>query len=167
MKTLYQATQIRLTPWMAFEMLKKGNERFQKRIKENRDMFVRMTNFELDVKPSILAFSSCDIKYHPDIIFDQSEGELINVPVIWEHFDTGNVKLAEHYCDKEGIKLIVLFGSNKIFLKAEQLIKSNPLMNYLINSGSLGLIGCDYNEFNGKIKYHYETFSLGTKWLSE
>lgn len=167
MKTLYQETHMFLTPWMAFEMIKKGNERFQKRLNDNRNMFVRMTNLESEVNPSILVFSSCDIKHHPDIIFDQSERELTCVPVIWEHFELSHVKLAEHFCYKQDIKLVVLLGSDKMYQQAERLLKSNPVMNNLLNSGSLGLIGCSYNESNGKIKYHYETFSLGTKWLSE
>ncbi|MBN8694264.1 MAG: hypothetical protein J0L69_13805 [Bacteroidetes bacterium] len=167
MKTLHQATQMGLTPWMAFEMIKKGNERFQNRLKDNRNMFVRITNLESEVSPSILVFSSCDIKHHPDIIFDQSERELTHVPVMWEHFESSHMTLAEHFCSKQDIKLLVLLGSDKMYQQAERILKSNPLINNLLNSGSLGLIGCSYNESSGKVKYHYETFSLGTRWLCE
>lgn len=167
MKTLFKETQAVISPWMAFEILKKGNERFQAKLKENRKMFVKITNFDLDPKPFALVLNGVDISHHPDIIFDQSQGEITNIPVIWQDFNSGHVKLAEHFCKKHELRLIVLLAHGELFQSAEQLLKSSPVISHFLNSGSLGLIGCNYIERDGKIKYRYETFLLGTKWLCE
>ena len=110
MKAHTKETQENLTPRMALETLKEGNQRFIKNLKAQRDLLGQVNDTREGQFPFATILSCIDSRTSAELIFDQGLGDIFSVRIAGNIVNTDIIGSMEFVCKVAGSKLIVVLG---------------------------------------------------------
>ncbi len=113
MKTLDKESQSKITPKMALEILKKGNERFVTNLKQHRNLLEQVNDTRDGQWPFAIILSCIDSRTSSELIFDQGLGDIFSVRIAGNVVNTDILGSMEFACKVAGSKLIVVLGHSK------------------------------------------------------
>lgn len=113
MKVHTQETRDRLTPRIALEILKEGNERFIKNLKTNRNLLEQVNATRDGQWPFATILSCIDSRTGAELVFDQGLGDIFSVRIAGNIVNTDILGSMEFACKIAGSKLIVVLGHTK------------------------------------------------------
>lgn len=113
MKTISKEMQQKLTPRMALEILRKGNERFCDNIKAHRDLLEQMNETRDGQYPFAVILSCIDSRTSAELIFDQGLGDIFSIRIAGNILNTDILGSMEFACKVAGSKLILVLGHTK------------------------------------------------------
>jgi len=113
MKTHTKETQDLLTPRMAMNILKEGNERFVKNLKQQRNLLEQVNETRDGQWPFATVLSCIDSRTSAELIFDQGLGDVFSVRIAGNIVNTDILGSMEFACKIAGSKLIVVLGHTK------------------------------------------------------
>lgn len=103
-------TQKKITPKIAIEMLKKGNERFLSNTSINRSYLAQVIDTSKGQYPFAVVLSCIDSRVPTEIIFDQGIGDLFNACIAGNFVNEDILGSMEFACKLAGVKIIVVLG---------------------------------------------------------
>ena len=99
-----------MTPQLALEILKEGNERFLNNLRINRNM-IQLVNDTADAQTPFVAILSCsDSRTSTELIFDQGLGDIFSIRLAGNIASINAIASMEYACRVLGVKLIVVLG---------------------------------------------------------
>lgn len=113
MKTLNKEIQASITPKMALEILKEGNNRFIKNLKAHRNLLEQVNETSDGQWPFATILSCIDSRTSAELIFDQGLGDVFSVRIAGNIVNTDILGSMEFACKVAGSKLIVVLGHSK------------------------------------------------------
>jgi carbonic anhydrase len=113
MRTHTKATQDELTPGLAIEILKEGNERFVNNIKAHRDLLQQANDTSSGQFPFAAILSCIDSRTSAELIFDQGLGDIFSIRIAGNILNDDILGSMEFACKIAGSKLIVVLGHTK------------------------------------------------------
>jgi carbonic anhydrase len=113
MKTLTKEMQAALTPQMAIDILKKGNERFVNNLKANRNLLQQVNETSDGQHPFAIILSCIDSRTSAELIFDQGLGDVFSVRIAGNVLNDDILGSMEFACKVAGAKAIVVLGHTK------------------------------------------------------
>ena len=113
MKTLTKEMQQQITPDMAFDLLKKGNERFVNNLKANRNLLQQANETSDGQHPFAVILSCIDSRTSAELIFDQGLGDIFSVRIAGNIINEDILGSMEFACKVAGSKIIVVLGHSK------------------------------------------------------
>jgi carbonic anhydrase len=113
MKTLTKETQEAITPSLALELLKKGNDRFVKNLKINRNLLQQASETSDGQHPFAVILSCIDSRTSAELIFDQGLGDIFSVRIAGNIINEDILGSMEFGCKVAGSKIIVVLGHSK------------------------------------------------------
>ena len=113
LKTHTKETQEKLTPRMALEILKEGNERFVNNLKVNRNLLEQVNATRDGQWPFATILSCIDSRTSAEFVFDQGLGDIFSVRIAGNIVNTDILGSMEFACKIAGSKLIVVLGHTK------------------------------------------------------
>jgi carbonic anhydrase len=113
MRAHTKETQANLTPRMALEILKEGNDRFLKNLKAQRDLLAQANETRDGQWPFAIILSCIDSRTSAELIFDQGLGDIFSVRIAGNIVNTDILGSMEFACKVAGSKLIVVLGHTK------------------------------------------------------
>lgn len=113
MKTLTKEMQDALTPDMAIDILKKGNERFINNLKANRNLLQQANETSDGQHPFAIVLSCIDSRTSAELIFDQGLGDIFSVRIAGNIANEDILGSMEFACKVAGAKAIVVLGHSK------------------------------------------------------
>jgi carbonic anhydrase len=113
MRTHTKESQSKITPRIALEFLKEGNNRFVNNLKANRNL-LKQANETIEGQWPFATILSCiDSRTSAELIFDQGLGDIFSVRIAGNIINTDIVGSMEFACKIAGSKLIVVLGHTK------------------------------------------------------
>jgi carbonic anhydrase len=113
MKTLTKEMQNAITPVMALEILKKGNDRFVNNLKANRNLLQQANETSDGQHPFAVILSCIDSRTSAELIFDQGLGDIFSVRIAGNIINEDILGSMEFGCKVAGAKIIVVLGHTK------------------------------------------------------
>ena len=113
MKTLTKEMQAAITPAMALELLKKGNERFVNNLKINRNLLQQANETSEGQHPFAVILSCIDSRTSAELIFDQGLGDIFSIRIAGNIINEDILGSMEFGCKVAGAKIIVVLGHTK------------------------------------------------------
>lgn len=113
MKTLTKEMQNAITPAMALEILKKGNDRFINNLKANRNLLQQANETSEGQHPFAVILSCIDSRTSAELIFDQGLGDIFSVRIAGNIVNEDILGSMEFGCKVAGAKIIVVLGHTK------------------------------------------------------
>lgn len=113
MKTLNKEIQASLTPEMAIEILKKGNERFINNTKADRNLLQQVSETSSGQYPFAVILSCIDSRTSSELIFDLGIGDVFNVRIAGNIVNEDILGSMEFACKAAGAKAVVVLGHTK------------------------------------------------------
>lgn len=113
MRVHTKETQSHLTPRMALEILKEGNDRFVKNLKAQRDLLGQVNATREGQWPCATILSCMDSRTSAELIFDQGLGDIFSIRIAGNIVNTDIIGSMEFACKVAGSKLIVVLGHTK------------------------------------------------------
>jgi carbonic anhydrase len=113
MRAHTKETQANLTPRMALEILKEGNNRFINNLKAQRDLLAQANETREGQWPFAIILSCIDSRTSAELIFDQGLGDIFSVRIAGNIVNTDILGSMEFACKVAGSKLIVVLGHTK------------------------------------------------------
>ena len=113
MKTLTKEMQMAITPTMALELLKEGNERFVNNLKVNRNLLQQANETSDGQHPFAVILSCIDSRTSAELIFDQGLGDVFSVRIAGNIINEDILGSMEFGCKVAGSKIIVVLGHTK------------------------------------------------------
>lgn len=113
MRTHTKETQDSLTPQLAIQILKEGNERFVNNIKINRNLLQQVNDTSSGQFPFAAILSCIDSRTSAELIFDQGLGDIFSIRVAGNILNDDILGSMEFACKLAGSKLIVVLGHTK------------------------------------------------------
>ncbi len=113
MKTHNKETQSSLTPRMALDILKEGNDRFVNNLKAQRDLLGQVNDTRDGQWPFATILSCIDSRTSAELIFDQGLGDIFSIRIAGNIVNTDIIGSMEFACKLAGSKLIVVLGHTK------------------------------------------------------
>ncbi len=110
MKAHTQETQAAITPQTALELLKEGNQRFQKKHMANRDLLDQVSDTKGGQFPFATILSCIDSRVSSELIFDQGIGDIFSARVAGNFVNEDILGSMEFACKLAGTKLVVVLG---------------------------------------------------------
>lgn len=110
MKTLNKESQNQITPKIAVELLKNGNERFVQNLKINRNLLQQMNETSESQHPFAVIISCMDSRTSAELIFDQGLGDIFSVRVAGNVINEDILGSTEFGCRAVGAKIVVVLG---------------------------------------------------------
>lgn len=110
MRTHTKETQASLTPEMAFEILKVGNERFAQNRTVNRDLLGQLKDASEGQFPFAVVLSCIDSRTSAELVFDQGLGDLFSIRIAGNIVNEDVLGSMEFACKVAGAKIIVVLG---------------------------------------------------------
>jgi carbonic anhydrase len=110
MKAHTKETQEKLTPRMAMEILKQGNERFVNNLKAHRNLLEQVNDTREGQWPFATILSCIDSRTSAELVFDQGLGDVFSVRIAGNIVNTDIIGSMEFACKIAGSKLIVVLG---------------------------------------------------------
>jgi carbonic anhydrase len=113
MKTLTKAMQESITPTMALDLLRKGNERFVNNLKINRNLLEQANETSDGQHPFAVILSCIDSRTSAELIFDQGLGDIFSIRIAGNIINEDILGSMEFACKVAGSKFIVVLGHTK------------------------------------------------------
>ena len=113
MKTLTKEMQTSISPSMALDLLKDGNQRFVKNLKMNRNLLQQANETSDGQHPFAVILSCIDSRTSAELIFDQGLGDVFSVRVAGNIVNEDILGSMEFGCKVAGAKIIVVLGHTK------------------------------------------------------
>jgi carbonic anhydrase len=110
MRTLTKKCQSDITPLMAVDLLKKGNERFIRNLKINRNLLEQVNETSDAQHPFAVIISCMDSRTSAELIFDQGLGDIFSIRIAGNIITDEIIGSAEFGCKVIGAKTIVVLG---------------------------------------------------------
>ena len=205
MRTHNKESQTSMTPEMAINILKEGNERFVSNLKFNRNLLQQVNETRDGQWPFAVVLSCIDSRTSAELVFDQGLGDIFSVRIAGNIVNEDILGSMEFACKVAGSKFIVVLGHTKcgavkgacdhvemgnltgLLHKIQPAIQSekteinnrnssnaefvekvaqlnvahtvsairerSPILNDLIASGQVGIIGGMHNLSNGEVTF--------------
>ena len=113
MKSHTKATQQLMTPELALEILKEGNERFVNNIKAHRNLLEQVNETSSGQFPFAAILSCIDSRTSAELIFDQGLGDILSIRIAGNILNQDILGSMELACKIAGSKLIIVLGHTK------------------------------------------------------
>lgn len=113
MKTLTKEKRDALSPTMAIDVLKKGNERFVNNLKANRNLLEQVNDTSAGQHPLAIILSCIDSRTSAELIFDQGLGDIFSCRIAGNVLNEDILGSMEFACKVAGSKVIVVLGHTK------------------------------------------------------
>ncbi len=113
MYTHSKDTQSRLTPDLALEILKEGNERFVNNLKANRNLLQQVNDTSTGQFPFATILSCMDSRTSAELIFDQGLGDIFSIRVAGNVLNNDILGSMEFATKVVGTKIIIVLGHTK------------------------------------------------------
>ena len=113
MRTLTKEMQAAITPSMALDLLKKGNERFVNNLKINRNLLQQANETSDGQHPFAVILSCIDSRTSAELIFDQGLGDVFSIRIAGNILNEDILGSMEFGCKVAGAKIIVILGHTK------------------------------------------------------
>ena len=113
MRTHSKETQSSLTPQLAFEILKEGNDRFVKNLKANRNLLQQVNETKEGQFPFATILSCMDSRTSAELIFDQGLGDIFSIRIAGNILNEDIVGSMEFATKVVGTKIILVLGHTK------------------------------------------------------
>jgi carbonic anhydrase len=113
MRTHTKETQDEVTPELALEYLKEGNERFMRNLKANRNLLQQVNETATGQFPFAAILSCMDSRTSAELIFDQGLGDIFSIRVAGNVLNQDILGSMEYACAVAGSKLVVVLGHSK------------------------------------------------------
>lgn len=110
MRTLTKNLQSQISPDMAVELLKKGNERFINNLKVNRNLLQQVNETSEGQHPFAVVISCMDSRTTPELIFDQGLGDIFSIRIAGNIINEEIIGSTEFGCKVVGAKAIIVLG---------------------------------------------------------
>lgn len=113
MRTLTREMRDALTPTMAIEVLRKGNDRFVNNLKSNRNLLQQVNETSEGQHPLAIILSCIDSRTSSELIFDQGLGDIFSCRVAGNVLNDDILGSVEFACKVAGAKVVVVLGHSK------------------------------------------------------
>jgi carbonic anhydrase len=113
MYTHSKETQSSLTPELAFQILKEGNERFVKNLKANRNLLQQVNETKEGQFPFATILSCMDSRTSAELIFDQGLGDIFSIRIAGNILNEDIIGSMEFGTKVVGTKIILVLGHTK------------------------------------------------------
>jgi carbonic anhydrase len=113
MKAHNARTQALVTPEIALQYLKQGNERFVNNLKTNRNLLEQVNETRDGQWPFAAILSCIDSRTSAELIFDQGLGDILSIRIAGNIINTDIIGSLEFACRVLGSKLIVVLAHSK------------------------------------------------------
>jgi len=113
MHTHSRETQSSLTPDVALEILKEGNERFVKNLKANRNLLQQVNETSKGQFPFATILSCIDSRTSAELVFDQGLGDIFSIRIAGNILNEDILGSMEFATKVMGTKIIVVLGHTK------------------------------------------------------
>lgn len=113
MRTHSKETQSSLTPVMALQILKEGNDRFVKNLKANRNLLQQVNETSTGQFPFATILSCIDSRTSAELIFDQGLGDIFSIRIAGNIVNEDILGSMEFATKVVGTKLILVLGHTK------------------------------------------------------
>ena len=113
MKAHTKITQSSITPRLALEILKEGNQRFVGNLKYNRDLLQQVNETRDGQWPFAVVLSCIDSRTSAELVFDQGLGDIFSVRIAGNIANEDILGSIEFACKVAGSKFIVVLGHTK------------------------------------------------------
>jgi carbonic anhydrase len=113
MRSQTKKTQAELTPEMALDILKEGNQRFVNNIKAHRNLLQQVNETSSGQFPFAAILSCIDSRTSAELIFDQGLGDILSIRIAGNILNEDILGSMELACKIAGSKLIVVLGHTK------------------------------------------------------
>jgi carbonic anhydrase len=110
LKTLNKEMQDKISPSMAVQLLKDGNQRFINNLKINRNLFQQMNDTSDGQHPFAVIISCMDSRTSAELIFDQGLGDIFSIRIAGNVINEDILGSAEFGCKVIGAKVVVVLG---------------------------------------------------------
>lgn len=113
MRTHSKETQSSLTPDMALQILKEGNQRFVNNLKANRNLLQQVNETSAGQFPFATILSCIDSRTSAELIFDQGLGDIFSIRIAGNILNEDILGSMEFATKVVGTKVIVVLGHTK------------------------------------------------------
>ena len=113
MRTLTKAVRDSLTPQMAIDVLRKGNDRFVNNLKANRNLLQQVNETSEGQHPLAIVLSCIDSRTSAELIFDQGLGDIFSCRIAGNVLNEDILGSMEFASKVVGVKAIVVLGHSK------------------------------------------------------
>jgi carbonic anhydrase len=113
MRTHSKETQSKLTPDLAIQILKEGNDRFVKNLKANRNLLQQVNETSEGQYPFATILSCIDSRTSAELIFDQGLGDIFSIRIAGNVLNEDILGSMEFATKVVGTKVIVVLGHTK------------------------------------------------------
>ncbi len=113
MRTLNKELQNSITPAMAIDILKEGNNRFVNNLKVNRNLLQQANETSDGQHPFAVILSCIDSRTSVELIFDQGLGDVFSIRIAGNILNEDILGSMEFGCKVAGAKIIVVLGHTK------------------------------------------------------
>lgn len=113
MRTLNKELQNSITPLMAIDILKEGNNRFVNNLKVNRNLLQQANETSDGQHPFAVILSCIDSRTSVELIFDQGLGDVFSIRIAGNILNEDILGSMEFGCKVAGAKIILVLGHTK------------------------------------------------------
>jgi len=113
MRTHNKESQSTVTPFLALQYLKEGNQRFVNNLKYNRNLLQQVNETRDGQWPFAVVLSCIDSRTSAELIFDQGLGDIFSIRIAGNIANEDILGSMEFACKVAGSKLIVVLGHTK------------------------------------------------------
>jgi carbonic anhydrase len=113
MRTHSKETQSSLTPDMALQILKEGNQRFINNLKANRNLLQQVNETSTGQFPFATILSCIDSRTSAELIFDQGLGDVFSIRIAGNILNEDILGSMEFGTKVVGTKILVVLGHTK------------------------------------------------------
>jgi carbonic anhydrase len=110
MKAHTKETQSKMTPELALQELKEGNQRFINQNKVNRNLLEQVNDTSTGQYPFATILSCIDSRVSSELIFDQGIGDIFSVRIAGNFVNEDILGSMEFACKLAGTKLVLVLG---------------------------------------------------------
>lgn len=110
MRTLTKELQSKITPDMAIDLLKHGNERFISNLKVNRNLLQQVDDTSDGQHPFAVIISCMDSRTSSELVFDQGLGDIFSIRVAGNVINEDILGSTEYACKAVGSKVVLVLG---------------------------------------------------------
>ena len=108
--TQNKASQAAISPAIALEMLKEGNQRFIEKRMQDRDLHVQVQGTTGGQYPFAVVLGCIDSRVPVEVVFDQGIGDIFTARVAGNFVNEDILGSIEYGCKVAGSKLVVVLG---------------------------------------------------------
>ena len=113
MRTLTKELRDALTPHMAIDVLRRGNDRFVNNLKANRNLLQQVNETSDGQHPMAIVLSCIDSRTSAELIFDQGLGDIFSCRIAGNVLNDDILGSMEFACKVVGVKAVVVLGHSK------------------------------------------------------